>query len=140
MLYDLYDNISVTQVLSAAAATTTQTSSAISLQGFYNLTVVFNIGHCGDTLSGSLYWTLKLQDSPDGTTYTDVTTAGLLGDLSSNTIVINASGQDQKAYKFGYVGGNPYVKAVAVAAGSMSSGTPIGIISLRGSPGLAPTS
>lgn len=138
MLFDLYDNISVTQVLSAAAAKTTQTSSAIDRQGFNNATVIFNIGQCGDTLSGALYWTLKLQDSTDGSSYNDVTAAGLLGGLSSSTIVINAPGQDQKAYKFGYVGGNRYLKAVATPTGSMANGTPIGIVALRGGANLAP--
>jgi len=139
-MFDLYNNLSVTQALSAGAATTTQTSSAVDLQGFYSSLVVFNIGLCGDTLSGSLYWTLKIQDSPDGVTYTDVATAGLLGSPSTNTIVINTSGQDQKAYKFGYIGANRYLKAVATPTGTHTNGTPIGIVAVRGTPTLAPTS
>lgn len=137
---DIYSNLSVTQILSAAAAKTTQTSSPVDLQGFNGAMIVFNMGLSGDTLSGSVYWTLKIQDSPDGVTYTDVAVGLLSGNQSSNTIVLNAPGQDQKAYKFGYIGNNRYLQAVATPTGTTTNGIPIGIISTRGKPSLAPTS
>ena len=133
---DLYHNLSVTQVLNPAVSNTTKTSSAIDLQGFNSAEVVFAIGQAADTLSGSVYWTLKLQHSEDDVTYTDVAAA----DISSGTAtaVINSSSLDRAAYGFGYVGAKRYLKAVATPTGTHTTGTPIGMLALRGKAGYAP--
>ena len=133
---DLYDNILVTQVSNPATGTTTRTSSTVDMQGYNSLNMLVSLGQAGDTLSVSLYWTLKITHSNDDVTYTDTVAA----DLSSPnvTVAVNATTLDKTTYAFGYVGGKRYVKAVATPTGSHSVGTPIGMIALRGTPNYAP--
>ncbi len=133
---DLYHNIAVSQVIDPATATTTQTSSTIDLQGYDSLSVVFSIGASGDTLSGSVYWTLKLQDSDDDSSYSDVAAAGVLN--TAATVTIDDPTEDDTAYTIGYSGGKRYVKAVATPTGTHTNGTPMAIIALRGTPSIAP--
>ena len=133
---DLYHNLAVTQVLKPATVTTDQTSSAIDMQGFSSLAVLFAIGQSGDTLSGSVYWTFKLQHSDDNSTYTDVAVSDLHN--SSATVVVDAAAEDETVLKFGYNGNKRYVKALAVKTGTHSSGTPLAMIAVQGTPSLAP--
>jgi hypothetical protein len=76
-MQDLYHNVLVQQALNPINSTVTRTSSAIDLQGFDSASVIFAIGTSGDTLSGSVFWTLKIQHSDDDSTYADVPLAGL---------------------------------------------------------------
>ncbi len=126
---DLYHNILVSQHLSPVVSTAAKTSTAIDLQGYNSANVVFSIGLAGDTLSGSVYWTLKLQHSDDDSTYADVT----LSDLNNSalTVVVNSSSLDRATYGFGYQGAKRYLKAVATPTGTHTNGTPIGIIAMR---------
>lgn len=126
---DIYHKILATQHLNPVVSTTTKTSTAIDLQGYNGAMVVFNIGQSGDTLSGSVYWTLKLQHSDDDVTYADLAIA----DLNSNslTVVVNSPALASNAHSFGYQGNKRYLKAVATPTGTHSSGTPIGMTALR---------
>ncbi|MDE3016060.1 MAG: hypothetical protein KGI29_03960 [Pseudomonadota bacterium] len=133
---DLYHNVLATQVLAPVVSTAAKTSSTIDLQGFNSLSVVFDIGLSGDTLSSSLYWTLTLEDSPDGVTFTPVAAGAINADIAS--IVINAPSLDRTAYSLGYIGSQRYLQAVATPTGSVSLGVPIGIVALRGTPGYRP--
>lgn len=133
---DLYHNLSVTQPLNPAVATTTKTSSAIDLQGYGSALVVFSIGATGDTLSGSVYWTLKLQHSDDDSSYADVAVADL--NNTAATVVIDASTEDETSHGFGYVGTKRYLKAVATPTGTHTNGTPIGVVALRGNAAYRP--
>jgi hypothetical protein len=133
---DLYHNIKVTQHLNPVVSTATKTSTAIDLQGFNSANVLFSIGLSGDTLSGSILWTLKLQHSDDDSTYTDVVLAEL--NNTAATVVINSSSLDETVYGFGYQGNKRYLKGVATPTGTHSNGTPIGIIALRDTAAYAP--
>ncbi len=133
---DLYDNISVGQVVVPANATSTITSSAIDLQGFNSALVLFNIGAAGDTLSGSKYWTLSLTEcATSGGTYTAVASTDTSEGINSITVAL---GQDQAAYKIGYIGSQRFIKAVVTPTGTMSTGTIIGIAALKGNPAYKP--
>lgn len=126
---DLYNNITVVQVADPAMATATVTSSTIDLQGFNRGAVIFSIGAAGDTLSGSIYWTLKLTEcDTSGGSYTDVA----LEDLHNvaDTVVIDSNTEDETAIKFGYKGNKRYLKAVATKTGTHTNGTPIGILAV----------
>lgn len=133
---DLYHNVLATQVLHPVVSTATKTSSTIDLLGYNSANVVFAIGLAGDTLSGSVYWTLKLQHSDDDSSYSDTAAA----DISSGsaTSVVNSMSLDETAYSFGYIGSKRYLKAVATPTGTHSNGTPIGIVALRGTPAYRP--
>lgn len=133
---DIYRNILVTQHSHPAIATSTTTSTTIDLQGYDSVNVLFAVGQSGDTLSGSVYWTLKLTHSDNDSDYDDVALADLNND--SATVVINDAAEDETVIGFGYKGNKRYLKAVATATGTHSNGTPLGIIALRGTPSYMP--
>jgi len=133
---DLYRNILVTQHLSPVTSTTTKTSTSIDLQGYNSTNVLFAIGNSGDTLSGSLYWTLKLTHSDDDSSYSDVALADLTNGAAS--VVVDSSSKDKTVYGFGYIGEKRYLRAVATPTGSHSTGTPIGMVALRGTAAYRP--
>jgi hypothetical protein len=133
---DLFHNVLVTQHFNPVVSSVTRTSTAIDLQGFNSASVVFTIGQSGDTLSGTVLWTLKLQHSDDDVTYVDVPLADLTNGAA--TVVIDAPLEDRTAYSFGYVGPRRYLKGVATPTGTHSVGTPIGMLALRGTPSYAP--
>jgi hypothetical protein len=133
---DLHHNVLATQHLNPVVSTTTKTSTTIDLQGYNSANVIFSIGQAGDTLSGTVYWTLKLQHSDDDSTYVDLAA----GDLNSSslTVVVNSAALDETAYSFGYQGAKRYLKAVATPTGTHTVGTPIGVIAMRGTAAYAP--
>jgi hypothetical protein len=133
---DLYHNVLVTQVLHPVTATTTRTSSTIDLQGFNSLNVVFALGTSGDTLSGSVFWTLKLQDSDDDSSYGDVAASDMLSSAAS--VAIDSASLDETAYAFGYAGRKRYVRAVATPTGTHTNGTVIGMLALRANAAYSP--
>lgn len=133
---DLYHNVLVTQHLNPVNSTTTKTSTVIDLKGYNSASVIFAVGLSGDTLSGSVYWTLKLQESDNDSDYTDVAAADLLN--GSATVVIDAAAEDETSVVFGYKGSKRYLKGVATPTGTHSTGTPLGIVALRGTPAYAP--
>lgn len=133
---DLYRNLLVTQHLNPAGVTTTQTSSTIDLQGYDSANIVFSIGQTAATLSGSVFWTLKLTHSDNNSSFTDVAAADLNNPTA--TVVIDADTKDETVYGFGYRGGKRYLRAVATATGTHGGATPIGVIALRGTPAYEP--
>ncbi len=133
---DLFHKVLVTQPLNPVTTITTKTSSAIDLQGFDSASVIFAIGQTGDALSGSVYWTLKLQHCDDDATYVDVTLADL--NSTSATVVVDSTAKDEVSYTFGYAGMKRYLKGVATPTGSHSNGTPIGILAIRATAAYSP--
>jgi hypothetical protein len=127
---DIYHNVLTTQVFNPAVSNNTKTSSTIDLQGHNGLSVLFALGQAGDTLSGTVFWTLKLQHSDDDSTYADIAAAD--SSIGVLTIVVNGTTLDKQTYVLGYIGNKRYVKAVATPTGTHTVGTPLGMISLRG--------
>ena len=133
---DLYRNILVTQHLHPVTSSTTKTSTTVDLKGYDSANVLFAVGASGDTLSGSVYWTLKLTHSDDDSSYSDVALVDL--NNASATVVIDSASEDKTVYGFGYHGSKRYLRAVATPTGTHTNGTPLGIVALRGTPAYAP--
>lgn len=133
---DLYRNVLVTQHLAPVVSTVTRTSTSIDMQGYNSVSAIVSLGLAGDTLSASVYWTLKLQHSDDDSSYSDVATADVYN--GNTNFVVNSPSLDRNVYQFGYLGSKRYLKLVATPTGTHSVGTPIGMISLRGTPAYAP--
>ncbi len=133
---DLYRNILVTQHLNPITSSATKTSTTIDMQGYNSVNVLFAMGASGDTLSGSVYWTLKLTHSDDNSTFTDTA----LTDLNNTalTVVVDSSAKDKTVYGFGYIGAKRYLRAVATPTGTHTNGTPIGMLALRGTAAYSP--
>lgn len=133
---DLYHNLTVTQILKPATISATNSSATLDVQGYHSAAVVFAVGTAGDTLSGTVYWTLKIRESDDDSAYNDVAEADL--QHTGNTVVVDAMTKDETAYVFGYRGTKRYLKAVATPTGTHSVGTPMAVFGLLGHPANAP--
>ena len=133
---DIYRNLMVTAHVNPVTATTTKPSTAVDMQGYNSAMVCFSLGVSGDTLSGSVYWTLKLQHSSDDSSYTDVATTDVAGGV--NSVVVDSSSEDEIVYKFGYIGNKRYLKGVATPTGTHTNGTPMAVLALRGNAAYSP--
>lgn len=133
---DIYNNTSIQQILDPAVATSTQTSATVDLLGFDAAEIIISVGESGDTLSGSVKWDFKLQESDDDSAYTDVALADLHNSAAS--VTIDDAAEDDVAVVFGYKGSKRYLQAVATATGSHSNGTPLAMTAVLGVPAQAP--
>ena len=133
MTYDLANSLSVTQLLDPATTTATVTSATLDT----NLTIgspilILTMGESGDTLSGSVKWDISIQDSPDDSTWTNVTASSRVSfaavDSSGIYATVDAAAEDDAAYPIGYTGPERYVRIVCTKTGTHSNGTPIGIL------------
>jgi len=131
---DQHSNIKPQLVVAPGTKSATVTSSAVDTQGYESVEFLTSIGAAGDTLSGTVLFTQKLQDSPDGSTWTDVSSTYLLG----SPAVINAPSFNSTVQSVGYVGSARYVRTVLTATGTMSSGTPIAVNAILGHPHIRP--
>jgi hypothetical protein len=134
---DLYRNVKTTQIFNPTNSSVARTSSGVDTQGFSSATLLVAMGASGDTLSGSVFWTLKAQHSDDNSSYSDCVAADLLNDPVA-TYVVDSSTKDKQAYSFGYKGTKRYLRAVATPTGTHTVGTPIGMVALLGDPAYAP--
>jgi hypothetical protein len=130
---DLHNHIEVVSLLDPIAVTSTQTITDIDLAGWNSAELVFAIGlDAGTGLSASHKIVWVLSDSPDGTTYTAVTTAKMLGVTVSSGVIltIDATDEDNLVYQFGYIGGERYLQLVGTVTGTISM--PTGILLVKG--------
>jgi hypothetical protein len=129
---DLANNMAVTQLVDPATLTATTNSASIDGQFDNGAMFIVNIGESGDTLSGSVYWTLILQESSDDSTWSAVTSATSVtyGSVNSSTGVfatIDAAAEDDSVHVIGYVGPERYSRVAITKTGTHSNGTPMGI-------------
>ncbi|MER8861789.1 hypothetical protein NKI09_29730 [Mesorhizobium sp. M0757] len=107
---DLANSIGAVQAVAPAVLTATNTSAAIDLLGFNGAAVIINTG----AIAGSGNFTPKLQESDDGTTFTDVAAADLVGAFPAALVAASV-------LKVGYIGNRRYVRTVL----TLNSGTSI---------------
>lgn len=143
---DNYSNVLVEQNLFPATVQASAVNSGnIDTRGFDSLTVVVAVGDIADALSGTSKLTLKIEHADDDGTGSpasyaacaDTDVLGFTGLASGVFKTIDADTKDKKAYPIGYVGGKRFVKVTATPA-SLSTGGPVGILSLKGHPAQAP--
>lgn len=115
---DLDKSISVANSLAPATRTTTANGTGIDLAGYDRAAVVFTVG----TITDGTH-TVKVQESDDNSTFTDVAAANLsgsVGALSSNTNL-----------ELGYLGTKRYIRAVTTITGSPSTGGAYAAVVIR---------
>ena len=137
-MLDMYNNnLADDSILSIVGNNTTEgTGTAVDLQGYRGALAIFNIGQSGDTLSGSVYITVSLQESADGSTgWASVAAADLEG---TNDQVIDAAAEDETVIQMGYKGSLRYVRAYIAFTGTHTNGIPIGAVVVKGFPCHAP--
>lgn len=155
MLQDNFAKNQGVKLIAASAKTATANGTAIDRQaaanvGFNSFDFYFLVETEGDTLSGSVYMDLHLEDSPNNSDWTDVTNnstnPGLLVDdvnlgaqfVSNKFIRIDIAGEADAVYHLGYAGGARYVRPVILLTGSHSSGTVMSCLCVRGLPATSP--
>jgi len=135
------DNISLTafpqSIRPPAVATSTVTTSAVDVSGYRGSAFVVHCGASADTLSGSVYWTAKLQSSATELgTYADVADADVQIASTNAFGLVNDPAEDDELYWIGYNGTDAWVKVVITATGTHTNGTPISVFVLFGLPDL----
>lgn len=136
---DLYSILKVIKsIISIVGNNTTEgTGVGVDLAGYEGALILFNIGASGDTLSSSVYMTLKLQESDNDTDYADVAAGDYLG---TQGLVIDAAAEDEIVHAIGYKGYKRYIRAYIAFTGTHTNGTPIAAQAILGHPRHAPIS
>ena len=133
---DLYSGLAADFGVETVVVTADANGASIDMQGYNSLMVIGAIGASGDTLSGSVYIELELEESDDDSTFTDVADADLQNSVTgTNTgtfAVINDPAEDSQVYKTGYKGTKRYVRPVVNVTGTHTNGTPIALLMVRG--------
>lgn len=132
---DLHSHISLVTAIGAAVLTADNTPAAIDLQGYQSAEVALAIGVGGITFSGTNKIEFKLTHSDDDVTYTDVTTADMLGVAVASGGIIKslvAAHAAAASYRYGYKGGKRYLKLLADFSGTHGTGTPIAAMVIKG--------
>lgn len=140
MNFDLANNTAVALSYKPTVTTAAANGTGVDLQGYKSATLVAFIGAEGDTLSGSVYFEISLEHSDDNSTYTDVTQSDITnGTIASGGIWLKldgTSGGDPDTTglvtQVGYIGGKRYIRGVIAKTGTHSTGTPIGLMVIKG--------
>ena len=139
---DLLNLLTVTQIMDPAVVTADVDCTAVDLQGYNSCMFVVNVGESGDTLSGSVYIELEVEESSDNSTFTDVADADLRNYVAGNNDgcfgVIDAAAEDDAVFTCQYTGNERYVRVVVNVTGTHSNGTPISVTAIRAGEDILP--
>jgi len=121
---DLKNNISVATTLAPDAYTANVTGNTVDLNGYESAAIVAVVGAITDGTHS-----LTVQESDDGSTWSDVDASQLQGsfaDLASNT-----------NQEVGYIGNKRYIRVNTTVAGATDGGK-YAVVIVRGNPKVAP--
>ena len=131
-----YSKLKFDKLLAYAARTADANGTAIDVRESNDVTFVFDVGAAADTLSGSVYIELELEESDDNATFTDVANSDVTnfvaGTNAGTTAKIIANADAGKYYRVGYIGMKRYVRPVVNVTGTHTNGTPVGAFVVRG--------
>lgn len=137
---DLYNHISAVSLLDPIAVSTTQTITDVDLAGYESCVLLISCG-LDASMAAEHKIVFVLSDSDDGTNYTAVTDADMLGvsDITDGTIlsIDNVNTEDNTISAFGYIGGCRYLQLVGTVTGTTDP--PVSIVLIKGNPQDKPT-
>lgn len=140
---DLVSKIKDALALAVAVFTADANGVTIDTQGYGSCAFVANVGASGDTLSGSVKAELEVEESDDGSTWTDVANEDLTHYVTGTNdgcfAVVDDGAEDEAVYRTGYIGNKRYVRAVVNLTGTHTNGIPIGVVARLGNPAFSPT-
>lgn len=122
---DMKSTVDVAKSLEAAAYSATANGTGVDLQGYEGALFVYDMGVFGGTSPTA---TLKLQESDDNVTFTDVAAADLEG--TQPAAITGAA--DQIIARVGYKGSKRYLRAAITAIGGTSPSLPLSASVVRG--------
>lgn len=138
---DIHSCLFAATLLANATYAADSTPVAIDRQGYDAVEILLAIGVGGITFSGTNKVEFVLTHSDDGSTYTPVADADMLGVSGISSGIIKslvAAHAAAASYRFGYVGGKRYLKLLADFSGTHGAGTPLAAIALLGEPNVEP--
>lgn len=134
----LHANTGIISLLVPAVRNSDTASSSLDLQNCDAAVIAFHLGNSADTLSGTDKIELEIQESDtdvDGD-FTAVANADLTnfvtGTNAGTIAVIDAPAEDQVVVFAGYRGNKRYIRGKYNFSGTHSTGTPVGVLGLRG--------
>jgi len=125
----IYTDLKVTEGMVTAVTNADANLTAVDRKGYEEVMFHVSLGNSADTLSGSNYIELEVEESDDNSTFTDVANADLVRYVTGNNTgtfgVINAPTEDSTSFQTAYRGNSRYVRIVLSFTGTHSTGTPI---------------
>jgi len=141
-MHTIYENILFTQLQAPIVISATTEVTSINHTGYEINSHIINVG-VDSALDGSNYWTFKLQESDDNSTFTDVTDLNCLSIVNNNTVqtsgstvVIDAVAEDDVVVQFEYRGLKEYSRIVMTETGTLT--TPLAVTALQERASIAP--
>lgn len=137
---EIFNTTKVENSILAQTITATTNGSSVDMNDAEAVTFVTNMGASGDTLSGTVFWTLTIEESADNAAWTTVTDSESLliaidGTKQTGTsIVVDAPAEDEKVFEMAYKvpGDKRYVRQVVTATGTHTNGTPLSVTAIKG--------
>lgn len=128
--------------VTAAIPTVDVNGDTVDLKGFNSCLFTAILANSLDTLSASVYIEFEVEESVDGSTWTDVADADLSDTVTGNNTgtfgKAIASTVDPEFYQTEYKGGKRYVRCVMNVTGTHTNGTPVQVLSQKLGPAVAP--
>ncbi len=118
---DLNNAIVVDSTMAPNIVTTTTNGATVDLAGYSKFAIVAHIG----TIADGTY-AFDVEDSPDGTNWTNVAAGLLSGSLANAT-----SSADDRVQEVGYLGKQRYLRCNLTVTGSPSTGGPISVVVIK---------
>jgi len=142
---DLYNNVKAVAVLDPiSCANGDSKEKELDLAGFNSALIGWHVGLTGSALSGSNYWTMKLEHADDDGTgvagsYAAVEAKDVLGVTPATGIIftVDADTEDNALYSCGYVGGKRFIK-ITIAETGTGPTIPLSAFVIKGHPQDAP--
>ena len=138
MSRDILNKLSVETCLAPIVKTTTTNCTGVGMANYRSLAFTVHYGATGDTLSGSVYVTAKVQKSTDNSSFTDCgATELILGDSVSTSnafALINDNSEDDEVYMAGVIidPDYDYYRVVLTFTGTHTYGIEVAVLALRG--------
>ena len=132
---DLYSKIKVQQTIAPVVGKNTAAPTAVEvdLAGCNSAVFLICTGKEGASLSGSNYWTWKMEHADVAGSYANVAAADVQGVTPASGIVltIDADAETPQITKIGYVGGKRFVKITPAETGT-GPDLPQAVITVKG--------
>ncbi len=142
---DTYNNLAPVVAISPQTITSTGspqnlTSPAIDLQFFNSALVVAHLGDIDEMGSSPVSASkveMEIEHGDDGTTWTDVALADVVGPTSVTNGIVASSQADQTTLKCGYIGDKRYIRVILLST-TLTNGGPVSAMVIKGNDRHAP--
>jgi glycerol kinase len=124
-MQDLHNNIGFVQSIRSQVVTAAVNGSSADLQNFNSAEFMIDLGTFAGTTPTA---TIKLQESEDNVTFTDISTEDILG----GALPVIDTTNDESVHKRGYLGNKRYVRGIVSATTGTGPSLPMSITVVKG--------